>query len=158
MFLTSMNTVLGDILNSVEARRWYSTEEALCRLASLYDAATASMRYAAEFSSDTYRDVVRPSMMPPSMPPGFSGTLNREHRLMVTLLRRLAPKMRTARAGTGASDIPSEVLDAWSSVRAARRRNQESHGLVCGQFVPDGVSLLQEFHKKARRTATLEVQ
>jgi hypothetical protein len=144
LYLVAMNTLLDDLVASVERGDW-AVETRLRRLADLYDAATASMKYAADFPSELYAGVVRPSMMPPAVRPGFSGTLNREHRGMTTRLRRLRTLLGPRGAGRRA---PAPVLEAWSLVRAAHARNLTTHGLVCSRFVPDGTSLLQHFYRE----------
>jgi hypothetical protein len=114
-------------------------------LAGLYDAATASMAYAADFASSEYTDYIRPSMMPPFVPPGFSGELNREHNKMIAALTELRTDIRR-RYGQHLPSWPDDLRDAWKKVASSQSRNRRNHALVCRKFVPEGGSLLQQFY------------
>ena len=52
-------------------------ERLLLRIAELYDASAASMRFTADFPRVHYETLIRPSMSEPRTPAGFSGTLQR---------------------------------------------------------------------------------
>ena len=149
LHLAAMNTLLADADRFLESVRWAELAEALDRLCILYDGATATMRYAADFSPDMYQRLIRPSMAPPFTSPGFSGTLNLEHKLMLGQLRELRAKVNALRA-RGA--LPREVQQAALQLWTAQSRNRSNHVLICQRFVPDGKSLLSEFFR-ARREA-----
>ena len=97
LHLAAMNTLLADADRFAESARWSELADALDRLRILYDGATATMRYAADFSPDMYERLIRPSMAPPFTSPGFSGTLNLEHELMLDQLRELRAKLNVLR-------------------------------------------------------------
>jgi hypothetical protein len=125
--------------------------ELLGQLRILYDAATANMVYTSDFPRLIYETVVRPSMMPPFLSPGFSGTLNTEHNVMLDRLKQLREALQEA-FGSSKEEWPVGVARAWSELSQAQARNRRHHGLICSKFVPDGVSLLRHFYTDARRT------
>jgi hypothetical protein len=147
LLLITMTTVLDEALVVLKRRDWDRLAARFGQLATLYDAATASMRYAADFDPEQYATVVRPSMMPPSMASGFSGTLNREHTAMVAALERLGLALEAVRADT-ATSVPAAVDSGWSAVQQAQRRNRKHHALICRRFAPEGPSLLQQFYRE----------
>jgi len=147
--LAVMNTCLGDARESLEAGRWSELSETLDRLEVLYDAATATMRYAADFSPELYETLIRPSMAPPFVSPGFSGVLNLEHEQMLGRLRELRRGLKEIeRAGSA----PDAVVEAAARLRAAQARNRRNHMFVCQHFVPDGPSLLSEYFSSQKTT------
>jgi len=149
LHLAAMNTLLVDARAALDAARWPELVERLDRLRVLYDAATATMRYAADFSQDTYERLIRPSMAPPFLSPGFSGVLNLEHEQMLERFRVLRRRFKkTQRAG----GIPAAVGEAGARLWSAQSRNRKNHVLVCAKFVPEGSSLLNE-HFRARERA-----
>lgn len=152
LLLVAMTTAIGEAEAAVERRDWHALEARLGQVTMLYDAATASMRYAADFDPDHYEASVRPSMMPPLMRPGFSGALNREHAAMVAALTRLRLALKAA-DGDRSIAVPSSVRSGWSAVRRAQGRNRRHHALICSRFVPEGPSLLREFYRESA-TAT----
>ncbi|TDD77765.1 hypothetical protein [Actinomadura rubrisoli] len=140
--LAVMNTGLREARESLEDGRWPELVERLDRLGVLYDAATATMRYAADFSQELYEKLIRPSMAPPFVSPGFSGNLNLEHEQMLGRLRDLRRRLKEIeRAGSA----PAAVVEAATRLRTAQARNRRNHMFVCQQFVPDGASLLSEY-------------
>ncbi|MDL4773930.1 hypothetical protein [Actinomadura xylanilytica] len=149
--LAVMNTCLGDARESLEAGHWPELSQTLDRLGVLYDAATATMRYAADFSAELYETLIRPSMAPPFASPGFSGTLNLEHEQMLGQLRELRRRLKEIeRAGSA----PDAVNESAARLRAAQARNRKNHMFVCQQFVPDGPSLLSEHFAAQKFTDT----
>jgi len=140
LLLVAMNTRLDDVAAALEDEDWETASAGMLELARLYDAATATMRFASDFDPDDYENLVRPSMMPPFASPGFSGVANREHATMMAGVRttRIAMNDLEERA-------PEDVLAAWQRLRDAQQENVESHMLVCRRFVADGESLLKEF-------------
>ncbi|MEU2514290.1 hypothetical protein [Streptomyces syringium] len=140
LLLTTMNSVLDDILTEVRGAHWASVCRDLERLRALYDAATAAMAYASDFPASVYRDDIRPTMEPPFLAPGFSGVLNREHQVMAERMRALLNALADVpRTGPVAAIRRAEAL-----LRAAQRRNRRAHAAICERCVPDGTSLLQQ--------------
>lgn len=122
----------------------------LGRLADLYDAATATMRFAADFDPGLYETLIRPSMAPPHLSPGFSGLLNQEHELMLARLRTLRSLVEPMAQQEGA---PESLRRAADRLWAAQVRNRRHHTLVCDRFVPGGRSLLKQFFGQERTRA-----
>ncbi|MEU8583233.1 hypothetical protein [Streptomyces abikoensis] len=148
LLLTTMNSTLDDTLAAVGAARWASVRHGLERLRTLYDAATAAMAYASDFPASVYANDVRPTMEPPFAPPGFSGTLNQEHRVMTERARAL-----TAALGNLSPLTPSLAVIHHEAalLRSAQRRNRKAHAEICERCVPDGASLLRQ-HTTRRRS------
>jgi len=144
LLLVTMTTRIDEACDAVERGAWPDVTDALTDLAAMYDSATATMRYAADFPRREYERLIRVSMMPPFTSSGFSGVYNTEHAEMIRGLRRLRGVVSARRA-----DIPAPALDAWARLRAAQGVNRRSHMLVCRQFVDSGVSLLQDFYAEA---------
>jgi len=115
------------------------------RLTVLYDAATASMKYAADFDPREYETLIRPSMSPPFLSPGFSGEQNEDHAVMLDLMRQTRVAVKDVLRCPGQEPVPQEVRDAAKDLWAAQSRNRRHHMLVCEKFVPDGGSLLKEY-------------
>jgi hypothetical protein len=151
MLLVPMNTLLEETLAATRNAEWPCVVSGIEQLRALYDAATATMTYASDFSSATYREKIRPTMEPPFVGPGFSGIFNREHQVMVDRLRTLRRMVKA---------LPPEIepIDAIrrvaASLEAAQRRNQHNHFRICKRFVPDGVSLLQQHLDRERKQET----
>ncbi|MFD8996425.1 hypothetical protein [Streptomyces abikoensis] len=143
-----MNSTLDDTLAAVGAARWASVRHGLERLRTLYDAATAAMAYASDLPASVYANDVRPTMEPPFAPPGFSGTLNQEHRVMTERARAL-----TAALGNLSPLTPSLAVIHHEAalLRSAQRRNRKAHAQICERCVPDGASLLRQ-HTTGRRS------
>ncbi|MEV6778947.1 hypothetical protein [Streptomyces syringium] len=140
LLLTTMNSVLDDILTEVRGAHWASVCRDLERLRALYDAATAAMAYASDFPASVYRDDIRPTMEPPFLAPGFSGVLNREHQVMAERMRALLDAL-----GDVPRTVPvAAIRRAEALLRAAQRRNRGAHAVICERCVPDGASLLQQ--------------
>jgi hypothetical protein len=144
LHLAAMNTLLVDARGSLESARWVELTEALDQLRVLYDAATSTMTYAADFSPEMYEQLIRPSMAPPFMSPGFSGVLNTEHDQMTDRLRGLRRRFKELKR-TGR--VPEAVAEASARLWAAQSRNRRNHLLVCERFVPDGTSLLNDYFR-----------
>lgn len=142
LHLTAMNSLLAEVRDGLESADWPELAQTLEQLRVLYDAATATMRYASDFSQDMYERLIRPSMAPPFASPGFSGVLNLEHARMIGQFRELRRQLKEMRR-TG--QTPAAVEEAATRLFAAQARNRRSHILVCERFVPDGTSLLREF-------------
>lgn len=148
LHLAAMNTLLDDARMSLDTTSWVKLAGEFEELTVLYDAATATMRYAADFSQELYERMIRPSMAPPFLSPGFSGTLNLEHEHM---LERLTDVRRRFKETDRNSRLPDQVRTAATRLWAAQSRNRRNHMLVCEKFVPNGASLLSE-HFKSRQT------
>ncbi|WP_370944285.1 hypothetical protein AB5J62_35045 [Amycolatopsis sp. cg5] len=143
--LAAMNGLLVQAGAALERSRWSELASVFGKLTILYDAATATMRYAADFGADTYERVIRPSMAPPFMTPGFSGTLNIEHERMLSSLTTVRRKFKAAdRAGRVPDDVRAAATRLWS----AQSRNRRHHIFVCEKFVPEGKSLLSEHFRQ----------
>jgi hypothetical protein len=140
--LIVMNSMLVELHAACRESRWADADRLLGDLAHLYDAATASMKYAADFPPHAYRDLIRPSMGEPLLSPGFSGTLNRDHGQMLAHLRGLRALLRDRKQdGT----LPAATRAAAKQLWSAQARNRRHHMLICEKFVPGGESQLQEF-------------
>lgn len=148
LLLATMNSTLDDTLAAVGAAQWTSVRHGLERLRALYDAATAAMAYASDFPASAYAHDVRPTMEPPFAAPGFSGVLNREHRVMTE-------RMHALKAALGDLSPRTPPLAAIrheaALLRAAQRRNRTAHAAICERCVPDGASLLRQ-HTTGRRS------
>ncbi|MFF7726822.1 hypothetical protein [Streptomyces sp. NPDC008001] len=147
LLLTTMNSTLDDTSAAVDAARWASVRHGLERLRTLYDAATAAMAYASDFPASAYADDVRPTMEPPFAPPGFSGTLNQEHRVMTERARALTAALADLSPLT--PSLAAVHLDV-ALLRAAQRRNRKAHAAICERCVPDGASLLRQHTTRQR--------
>ncbi|MGK5731969.1 hypothetical protein [Streptomyces sp. URMC 124] len=148
LLLTTMNSTCDDTLAAVGEEQWASVRHGLERLRTLYDAATAAMAYASDFPASAYTHDVRPTMEPPFAAPGFSGTLNQEHRV-------LTERTHALKAALGNLSAPAPLLAAIrheeALLRAARRRNRKAHAAICERCVPDGASLLYQ-HTTGQRS------
>lgn len=140
--LIVMNTTIVALHDACRERRWTDADRMLRDLALLYDAATASMKYAADFPPHAYRELIRPSMDEPFLSPGFSGTLNGDHGQMLALLRELRALLRDHRRE---GILPVTTAEAAKRLWSAQARNRRHHMLICEKFVPGGESQLQEF-------------
>jgi hypothetical protein len=149
LHLATMNTLLADARRALDSARWSELAETFDQLRVVYDAATATMRYAADFSPEQYRQLIRPSMAPPFTSPGFSGTLNLEHEQMTDRLRELRKRFKRLNRAGGA---PRRVRASAARLWMAQARNRRSHMLVCERFVPGGTSLLDEFYESRNDT------
>jgi hypothetical protein len=145
VLLVTMNTRLDEAFARLEEGDWRRAVRVLDELSRLYDAATSTMTYAADFDRQEYESLVRPSMMPPFASPGFSGVFNRDHEVMLGGVRQLRTFMKERR-----SRLPDQVTVAWERLWEAQRANRDNHMLVCRTFVDEGRSLLMEF-LRARR-------
>jgi len=143
VYLVIINTVIGDATEAIRFNDSPKISSCLGRLAVLYDAATATMQYSADFSPQLYENVVRPSMAPPLLPPGFSGMLNTEHCLMVAEFKNLSRALRES-YGHDPSGWPPGVAGRWASVQLAKVENLKRHKVICSRFVAEGESLLRQ--------------
>jgi hypothetical protein len=155
LHLAAMNGLLVQAGHALETARWPELEAAFDKLTVLYDAATSTMRYAADFSQELYERVIRPSMAPPFMTPGFSGVLNIEHERMLTSLTTLR---RGFKAADRAGGVPGDVRGAATRLWSAQSRNRRHHIFVCEKFVPEGKSLLSEFFHARQSTTDEEIE
>jgi cell fate (sporulation/competence/biofilm development) regulator YlbF (YheA/YmcA/DUF963 family) len=150
LHLAAMNTLLVDAREALESADWSELTESLDQLRVLYDAATATMHYASDFSQGTYERLIRPSMAPPFLSPGFSGLLNLEHEQMMDRFRGLRRQFKQIQRAGG---MPAAVGEAGTRLWSAQSRNRKNHALVCEKFVPEGKSLLNEFFRAQKETA-----
>jgi tryptophan 2,3-dioxygenase len=144
LYLLAMNTELPVALDLLERRSWHGLTASLHKLIRLYDAATASMKYAADFDPAEYEQLIRPSMAPPFLSPGFSGEQNADHSTMLGLMARTQTTMKRLLRNSRLGDIPADVRAAATALWAAQSRNRRHHVLVCDKFVPGGGSLLKD--------------
>jgi hypothetical protein len=149
LYLIAMNTELVDAHRLMKQRRWDTLPSTLQRLTVLYDAATASMKFAADFDPGEYHELIRPSMAPPFLSPGFSGQQNRDHSTMLELMSEARRSVKELLRSTEADDIPPGLRAAATALWAAQARNRRHHILVCAKFVPDGGSLLQDYFTRS---------
>jgi hypothetical protein len=148
LHLTAMNSLLKRAHAHLEGSRWAELTSVLEHLRALYDGATATMHYTADFNPGQYTCLIRPSMAPPFLSPGFSGTLNIEHRMMIDSLRGLR---RSFRAIERVTPLPPVLTRSAEELWRSQSRNRKDHMYICDQFVPDGASLLDEFFKNRGR-------
>jgi hypothetical protein len=66
LHLTAMNSLLKRAHAHLEESRWAELAPVLEHLRVLYDGATATMHYTADFDPGQYTRLIRPSMAPPS--------------------------------------------------------------------------------------------
>jgi hypothetical protein len=99
------------------------------------------MKYESDFERAAYQTTIRPSMEPPTLKPGFSGSLNVDHRRMTHALA-LLPSILRARFGETTCGWPTTVAEGWSALVAAERETRHHHGFVCRRLVTGG-SLLR---------------
>ncbi len=149
LYLVAMNTLLEDALEAAKSAEWPSLARSLREFTTLLDATTASMKYASDFPSRLYDELVRPSMMPPFLSPAFSGELNKEHELMLDQVKAL--RRRLKEAASAGTDLPEEVAEVLSGLRSAIVRNRRHHMLVCEKHVQGGVSLVREFYENPEK-------
>lgn len=145
LYLLAMNTELPQAQEHLRSHRWEDLVATFRRLTVLYDAATASMKYAADFDPREYESLIRPSMSPPFLSPGFSGEQNDDHAVMLDLMRQTRVAVKDVLRHPGQEPVPQEVRDAAQHLWAAQSRNRRHHMLVCDKFVPDGGSLLKDY-------------
>lgn len=140
--IITLTSLIQQILDEMEQGAWGAIPGELRRVADLYDSATASMKFAADFRPEAYESLIRPSMGEPLLSPGFSGTLNQDHTQMLERLHHLKRTLRSLRAqGT----LPAEAADAMQHLWKAQSKNRRHHMLVCERFVPGGESQLKQF-------------
>lgn len=149
--LIAMNSLLAEVPHALDTRAWPHAVTLLRRLTVLYDAASAAMRYAADFPTRQYTELIRPSMAPPMLSPGFSGESNRDHTHMVERVRTVRTRIRQEAA---AGVIPSTVVQEAQALFKAQARNRRQHMLICERFVPGGTSQLQEFFDRQQEAET----
>jgi hypothetical protein len=92
-------------------------------------------RFASEFSTQAYADVVRPTLMPPLAPEGMSGVNWRDHHYLLNCFTNL-----DAAVGTSDSLLRSLCTTLKSEVRSV----YDAHKLVCARFVGTDVSLVSK--------------
>ena len=146
LHLSTMNSVIDNSLVLLRDNEKKQLEKMICILARLFRSATANMRYAADFPSEIYESTIRPSMMPPAIHPGFSGSLNRDHKVMLANLEFLHKSLTTA-LGSKIEAWPQTMNTAWQFLQSEIRTSRKNHGLICKKFVPEGPSLLREYYK-----------
>lgn len=79
LLVIAMNSTLHEFELALTYDAWDTTVALPCQLTNLYHAATASMKYVADFRPTVYGIFIRPSMAPLWLSEGFSGALNRGH-------------------------------------------------------------------------------
>lgn len=141
LYLVAMVTLLAE-LDAVDAPDEARTASILADLAALFEATSASMRYASDFDRELYDNTIRPSMEPPVLKPGFSGSLNIDHKRMMTSLVGV-PDTLVRRFGESTADWPAPVLAAWRALVDAEQQTRFKHGHVCRRLVGGGPSLLR---------------
>jgi hypothetical protein len=148
LYLIAMVTLLAE-LDRAEAPDEARTTCILRDLATLFEATSACMKYSSDFGPDVYDSAIRPSMEPPMCKPGFSGSLNVDHkRMMVALVG--VPDLLERRFGEDTATWPPLVLDAWQTLVGAEQRARFDHGHICRRLVPSGPSLLR-LHKRGEK-------
>jgi len=145
LYLLAMNTELPVALKLMEREKWGQLAVSLRRLTRLYDAATASMKYAADFDPAEYEGLIRPSMSEPFLSPGFSAQQNQDHSKMIHLMNQARSTLKEVLRESRAEDVPPDIHSAATSLWAAQSRNRRHHVLICNRFVPGGGSLLKEY-------------
>jgi hypothetical protein len=99
---------------------------ALSALVALLRGASAAFRYACDFGTDAYNEVIRPSLAPPVAPEGMSGLNWRDHVHLMSTLKRVR----------GHFPAHGDELDGTrSELRAAYEGMYLAHTHVCQHFV-----------------------
>jgi len=151
LYLVAMVTLLAE-LDANEPPDEARTANILADLAALFEATSASMKYASDFDRELYDSAIRPSMEPPVLKPGFSGSLNIDHKRMMTSLVDV-PDTLACRFGEATADWPEPVLAAWRALVDAEQQTRFKHGHVCRRLVGGGPSLLRT-HRCSNKQST----
>lgn len=144
--LVTLNSVAEESLVAIKKGDTQSLTNNVRYLSVLFNASTATMKYATDFPAEIYEETIRPSMMPPNVKSGLSGSLNKEHTVMRKLLLELKESLKN-KYGSDHKLWPDELAKAWQELEHAKKLNRENHGLVCAKFVDDGVSLLAQHYR-----------
>lgn len=105
---------------------------ALALAAGLWEGTAAAFRFAADFASDDYENIVRPSMSPPFLKEGFSGFFSADHVGLIRILKGLRPALQ---------QLPPELGAVHQTYLRALDLAYEAHACVCENFVGAGSSL-----------------
>lgn len=105
--------------------------------------ASAAMCYAANFPSDVYQNLIRPSMVMTETPHGFSGSLNADHNSFKAAIKGL---MQTVFAcyGQEHNKWPSALYSAVKAFHEAEIEDSELHILIAVSKVGADSSLAQK--------------
>jgi len=98
-------------------------------------AALQAFRFTAEFSSDAYAQLVRPTLMPPAAPAGMSGLNWRDHQYLLKSLTKLDDAF---------GDADGTIRRLYAMLKAELRRVYDAHKYVCARFVGAEASLLSK--------------
>jgi hypothetical protein len=95
-----------------------------------------AFRFTAEFTSDAYAQLVRPTLMPPAAPAGMSGLNWRDHQYLLKGLTKLDGSFGSA------DDV---IRGLYAMLKAELRDVYDGHKYVCSRFVgEDAVSLMSK--------------
>jgi hypothetical protein len=150
ILLVTMNTEIESCLIAIQKHKWEEAVRVLHLLRLLFEAATHTMVYTADFQISLYESFIRPSMTTPFVSPGFSGLLNKEHALMLQAMHQLGTLLNQI-LGQQRENWPADLARAWSKLGLAQAYNRRKHALVCRKFVPDGDSLLRQFYQQQKQ-------
>ncbi len=111
---------------AIEERR-DSCKKMLMNLATLMQLSASAMRYAGDYSRETYQNFIRPSM-----PENFSGIDNIDH---ASMMKSLAAIKRAAR------QLQCDFSSEYSNFKSSLKQAYDAHIWVCERFVSDAGSL-----------------
>ncbi|MDQ3157703.1 MAG: hypothetical protein M3Q98_13425 [Actinomycetota bacterium] len=127
MIISEFLIIAGNFLEAASADGDRAMEaKAISAITTLLRGASAAFRYACDFGTDDYNEVIRPSLSPPIAPEGMSGMNWRDHVHLMATFRRL--RNHFPDHGDGLDRERSEL-------RAAYERMYVSHTHVCKHFV-----------------------
>jgi len=104
---------------------------------------TAAMWYAGDFSANTYKEIIRPSMVMPGAPAGFSGDQNADYNRMKDAKKELKDLLRT-NYEFDLSALPAELWHALMAFHEADIQDVEHHVLIAANKVGVDQSLAQK--------------
>jgi hypothetical protein len=118
---------LDDLRQDMDGVRRERDRKTLVNLARLMHLSAGAMRYTGDFSVETYRNLIRPSM-----PDSFSGLDNVDHASLMKCLSAIRP---------GAEHLEREFPSEYASYKSSIRQAYDAHIWVCERFVSDASSL-----------------
>jgi hypothetical protein len=121
--------------HAMAARDLQQAGAALDLATALMHGSATALRVASDFPPDDYERVVRPSMSPPHVSSGFSGLLSVDHKVMLTVIRRLRPLL---------AEMPTGLEEKHSRYLVAASAAYDAHKYVCERFKGDAQPSLRQ--------------
>ena len=163
IILQGLVLVLRSIHDGLKNEESQEVIHRLERATSLLWASAVCLRFAGDFESSEYEEIVRPTMEPPLVPEGFSGLLSSDHARMVKELRHIKPLL---------IDPPEYLKLSRDRFLKALDAVYDSHKYVCSKFDGDtapslrmnqastksAVEVLDSFHQQRRRLVREDVR